>query len=64
MLIQLSKTSFEIHFYRAASKPKRVRQNASSYQQNKKKRAALFGGRPLLETGMLFQDGQVTSRTL
>ena len=27
-----------------------------------KKRAALFGGRPLLETGMLFQDGQVTSR--
>ena len=27
-----------------------------------KKRAAFFGGRPLLETGMLFQDGQVTSR--
>jgi len=30
--------------------------------EKKKKRAALFGGRPLLETGMLFQDGQVTSR--
>jgi hypothetical protein len=30
--------------------------------KTKKKRAALFGGRPLLETGMLFQDGQVTSR--
>jgi len=27
-----------------------------------KKRAAIFGGRPLLEIGMLFQDGQVTSR--
>src|SRR6266436_1675689 len=42
MLIQLSKTSFEIHFYRAASKPKRVGQNASSYRQNKK------SGRPFL----------------
>jgi hypothetical protein len=30
--------------------------------EKQKKRAALFGGRPLLETGMLFQDGQVTSR--
>jgi hypothetical protein len=28
-----------------------------------KKRAAIFGGRPFLETSMLFQDGQVTSRT-
>jgi hypothetical protein len=28
-----------------------------------KKRAAIFGGRPLLEVRMLFQDGQVTSRT-
>jgi hypothetical protein len=28
-----------------------------------KKTGGLLGGRPLLETGMLFQDGQVTSRT-
>jgi hypothetical protein len=27
-----------------------------------KKAGGPFGGRPLLETGMLFQDGQVTSR--
>jgi hypothetical protein len=30
--------------------------------KNKKKRAAIFDGRPLLEIGMLFQDGQVTAR--
>jgi len=27
-----------------------------------KKGAAIFGGRPFLEIGMLFQDGQVTAR--
>jgi hypothetical protein len=61
MLIQLSKTCAETHLERVASSRKQVRQ-CLKLPIKQKKRAAIFGGRPLLEIGMLFQDGQVTSR--
>jgi hypothetical protein len=48
----LSKTHAEAHFERLASSWKQARQNAHKLLVKTKKRAAIFGGRPLLETDM------------
>jgi hypothetical protein len=62
MLIQLSKTCSE-HPSTALLTTESESDKMSQMTDKTKKRAAIFGGRPLLETRMLFQDGQVTSRT-
>ena len=61
MLIQLSKTCPEAHLQHIASSGKQVRQVSQVTDKNKKE-GGHFGGRPLLEIGMLFQDGQVTTQ--
>jgi hypothetical protein len=63
LLFSCQRASIETHSYRVPSKRKRVRQNASNYRKGKKNGRPFLGGRPLLETGILFQDGQVTSCT-
>jgi hypothetical protein len=57
----LSKTCVEAHLFRLACNPSKL-DGMPQIAQKRKKRAAISGGRPLLEIGMLFQDGQVTAR--
>jgi hypothetical protein len=61
MPIQLSKTFIEAHLHHLACNPSKL-DRMPQIAQKQKKRAAISGGRPLLEIGMLFQDGQVTAR--
>ena len=56
MLIQLSKSALT-YTSTASLSTERESDKMPQITDKTKKRAAIFGGRPLLEIGMLFQDG-------